>query len=502
MIPRRFFWLLDLVVLGAAFLGAYALVPALQPFFAPGGPLRAPWLEALVRPVAEVNPLPPPGDLLWILLLMAPVTLVTLAVLGNQASLLAQSRSRIIIGSLLSPLTGLGLVALALFALKRPDWSRLFVFSFALLSGASLCLYRLLLRRYFTLRQAAGCYARNVLLVGLPSGVEWLAGHFARNVPATDYRLLGYLAVCPDAPPANPGCAGDAEGSENQVPSLGRVDQLRDLLIHRPIHEVIAIQPAANGAWIQQVIEDCDYFGILLRIVPEALLFTEARRLRTVYPFEPLHLPAVVLAPPHLDSDALFVKRLIDIAVSGTLLVLFAPIFLLIAIAIKVTTPHLPVFYRWRVVGQNGVEFTGFKFTTMVADADQRKAELLAHNEMNGPVFKMKDDPRVTPLGRFLRKFSLNELPQLWSVLKADMSLVGPRPAFRHELERYELWHKRKLCIRPGITCLWQVSGRNEINDFDDWVRLDLEYIDNWSLWLDLKILFRTAWVVVAGTGS
>ena len=138
----------------------------------------------------------------------------------------------------------------------------------------------------------------------------------------------------------------------------------------------------------------------------------------------------------------------------------------------------------------------------MVADADGKRVDLLWKNEMRGPVFKLKEDPRVTSLGRVLRKYSLNELPQLWSVLRGDLSLVGPRPAFRHELDRYELWHKRKLCVKPGITCLWQVSGRNQISNFDDWVRLDLEYIDQWSLWLDIRILARTAWAVLAGTGS
>jgi lipopolysaccharide/colanic/teichoic acid biosynthesis glycosyltransferase len=137
----------------------------------------------------------------------------------------------------------------------------------------------------------------------------------------------------------------------------------------------------------------------------------------------------------------------------------------------------------------------------MAVDADERKSELMAQNQMQGPVFKIRDDPRVTPLGRYLRMFSINELPQLWSVLKGDMSLVGPRPAFPHELERYELWHKRKLTVQPGITCLWQVRGRNRISRFDDWVRMDLEYIDNWSLWLDFKILVRTAVTVIRGSG-
>jgi lipopolysaccharide/colanic/teichoic acid biosynthesis glycosyltransferase len=178
------------------------------------------------------------------------------------------------------------------------------------------------------------------------------------------------------------------------------------------------------------------------------------------------------------------------------------PLFLVVALAIKLAAPKLPVFYRWRVIGLKGRPFTGYKFTTMEADAEGKRRELLPFNEMQGPVFKVKEDPRITPLGRVLRKYSINELPQLWSVLKGDMSLVGPRPAFRHELERYELWQKRKLCVKPGITCIWQVSGRNRINSFDDWVRLDLQYIDTWSLWLDCRILMRTIWAVVAGTGS
>jgi lipopolysaccharide/colanic/teichoic acid biosynthesis glycosyltransferase len=138
----------------------------------------------------------------------------------------------------------------------------------------------------------------------------------------------------------------------------------------------------------------------------------------------------------------------------------------------------------------------------MVLNADKMKPELLSRNEMNGPVFKIKNDPRVTKIGKWLRKFSLDELPQLWSVFKGDMSLVGPRPAGPQELARYESWHRRKLSIKPGITCLWQVQGRNKINDFDEWVRLDLEYIENWSLGLDLKILLKTILAVIKGTGS
>jgi exopolysaccharide biosynthesis polyprenyl glycosylphosphotransferase len=282
---------------------------------------------------------------------------------------------------------------------------------------------------------------------------------------------------------------------------MGKVQELGDLLVHKPIHEVIAVLPIGNGDWVEKVIKDCDQLGVSLRIVPEILLFEGRNNLETIYPLKEFYLPAVVLQPPHLNSETLFFKRILDILISLILLILISPILALISLAIKITTPKLPVFYPWQVVGQNGVEFTGYKFTTMFPDADLRREELNGKNEMTGPVFKIKDDPRVTTLGKFLRKFSLNELPQLWSVLKGDMSLVGPRPAFRHELERYEFWHKRKLSIKPGITCFWQIRGRNKISKFDDWVKMDLEYIDNWSLWLDFKILFRTVWVVFRGTG-
>jgi lipopolysaccharide/colanic/teichoic acid biosynthesis glycosyltransferase len=189
-----------------------------------------------------------------------------------------------------------------------------------------------------------------------------------------------------------------------------------------------------------------------------------------------------------------------DIFISGLLLILFFPLFLVISILIK-TTSKGPIFYQWNVVGLNKKPFKSWKFRTMISNADEIKPDLAAFNIMKGPVFKLNNDPRITSIGGFLRKFSLDELPQLLSVLKGDMSLVGPRPAGPHELERYESWHRRKLSIKPGITCLWQVSGRNFINIFDEWVKLDLKYIENWSLWLDIKILLRTILAVIKGTG-
>jgi len=189
-----------------------------------------------------------------------------------------------------------------------------------------------------------------------------------------------------------------------------------------------------------------------------------------------------------------------DIFVSAFLMVLLSPFLLILSVLVKVTSPG-PVFYRWRVVGKGGRPFLGYKFRSMITNADDLKPTLAGQNEMLGPVFKLTHDPRVTPLGKWMRRYSLDELPQLYSVLKGDMSLVGPRPPLVTEYAQFTDYQKQKLAVKPGITCLWQVSGRNDVVDFDEWVALDLEYIRNWSLLLDLRILLKTVREVVVGSG-
>ena len=511
MIPRRFFWLFDLLAIALAFAVAHRLVPVIQPMLIDLSESRFPHLvENLSLPSLGLRtPLPAASELGGVLLVMAASVILAMEQLGGYSSIVKQSRTRVVATSVAAPLIGVSVIALLVFAMKGSSWSRLFVFTFAAAGIVGLGVYRMGARWYCRRRIAAGHHAKRVLLVGQTPAIERVAGYFRERAPRNEYRLIGYLALERDQPapvvsPARPEGGSVAAGGavDDPLDLLGTVDELGGLLVHQTIHEVVAVQSAEGGGWLKEVIKVCDYLRVTLRIVPEALLFWNPRDLRLLYHADPFHLPEIVLKPPHLDSDALFAKRIMDIVASAALLVLLAPVFLLIAIAIRVATPELPVLYRWRVVGHRGASFTGYKFTTMGAEADAQKQGLLARNEMSGPVFKIKDDPRVTPIGRFLRKYSLNELPQLWSVLKGDMSLVGPRPAFRHELERYEFWHKRKLSVRPGITCLWQIRGRNQIADFDEWVRMDLEYIERWSLWLDCRILLRTIWVVFAGTGS
>jgi lipopolysaccharide/colanic/teichoic acid biosynthesis glycosyltransferase len=211
-------------------------------------------------------------------------------------------------------------------------------------------------------------------------------------------------------------------------------------------------------------------------------------------------VPRVALSPLVDRLQYSVIKRSLDASLAAVGLILLSPWFLLLGALTKLASAG-PVFYPWDVIGRGGRPFRGYKFRTMVVNADELKHQLLHNNEMTGPVFKMKDDPRVTWLGHLLRRYSLDELPQLWSVLRGEMSLVGPRPAGPLEWEKYEPWQRRKLSVTPGITCLWQVSGRNRVSDFDEWVRMDLDYIDHWSLWLDLRILLRTIAVVLRGTG-
>ncbi len=211
--------------------------------------------------------------------------------------------------------------------------------------------------------------------------------------------------------------------------------------------------------------------------------------------------PRQELSPYWHNPLLLGCKRAFDVVVSGLLLLLLAPLFLALAAAVKVTSRG-PVFYQWQVVGKGGRPFTGYKFRSMCLNADQLKKQLEGLNEMQGPVFKLTNDPRITRLGAWLRRYSVDELPQLYSVLKGDMSLVGPRPPLVTEYARFNEYQKQKLAVKPGITCLWQINGRNEVKDFDEWVKLDLEYIRRWTPSLDLWILLKTAGEVFAGSGK
>jgi lipopolysaccharide/colanic/teichoic acid biosynthesis glycosyltransferase len=201
-------------------------------------------------------------------------------------------------------------------------------------------------------------------------------------------------------------------------------------------------------------------------------------------------------------SWSLLIKRSVDLVCASIGLILLAPLMLIVALLIRVTSPG-PAIFTQRRCGKHGEPFKMFKFRSMYSDAEQRRHELEEYNQMSGPVFKLDDDPRITPLGRWLRRYSIDELPQLFNVLGGQMSLVGPRPLPTYEVENFaNPAQRRRLSVKPGITCLWQISGRNEVRDFETWVKLDLDYIDDWSIWLDFQILVLTLPAVLGGSGA
>jgi exopolysaccharide biosynthesis polyprenyl glycosylphosphotransferase len=279
------------------------------------------------------------------------------------------------------------------------------------------------------------------------------------------------------------------------IPLIGHPDRLAEIVSAGQVDVILIAVETGELAAARSILETAEEMGVNSYLLSE-LYSPDVAVLRPEF----LNGKAA-LVWRHVKENrvALFTKQMID-RIGGLLaLIVASPIMLLTAILIKLDTPG-PVFFAQVRCGLNGRPFNLYKFRTMVSDAERRKEELLARNEMSGPVFKLRRDPRVTRVGRTLRKFSIDELPQLFNVIGGDMSLVGPRPPLPKEVLKFEPWQRRKLSIKPGLTCTWQVSGRNAI-PFEEWMRLDLDYIDNWSLWLDAKILARTIPTVLKGSG-
>jgi len=280
-------------------------------------------------------------------------------------------------------------------------------------------------------------------------------------------------------------------------PDGNLLQELPSMLHRLPVGCVVFNVSQTAFSEIERAILACEIEGVEAWLVADFVKTSIARA--TVDDF--FGKPLLIFRTTPEISWQLVCKRLIDITGAGIGLILLGPLVMLpVAIIIKLTSPG-PILFGQKRSGLHGRLFTMYKFRSMVNNAEMLRAELEVYNEMSGPVFKMKDDPRVTPFGRFMRKTSVDELPQLWNILRGDMSLVGPRPPIPSEVQHYDPWHRRRLSMKPGLTCLWQVRGRNKIG-FDQWMKLDLQYIDGWSLWLDLKILIRTVPVVLSGFGA
>jgi exopolysaccharide biosynthesis polyprenyl glycosylphosphotransferase len=300
-------------------------------------------------------------------------------------------------------------------------------------------------------------------------------------------RLVGF--VDPNSEGSN---LGDHFGSYEVFPP----SVLEQVLQDRVIDEVVFAVNMQELARLEPLMAHCANVGVKIRVQLEFLPEAYSR----IY-LENFHdVPLLSLSSAPESELLLFFKRAFDVVLSAASLVLLAPILFAIAAAIRITSPG-EVLFRQTRCGLGGRKFTLYKFRSMVNNAEQLRAELNQLNELEGPAFKISDDPRITPVGRLLRRFSLDELPQLWNILRGDMSFVGPRPAVPDEVEKYEAWQRRRLRMRPGLTCIWVIEGRSHVK-FHRWIQLDLAYIDNWSLWLDAKIFFRTIPIVISGRGA
>jgi exopolysaccharide biosynthesis polyprenyl glycosylphosphotransferase len=324
-------------------------------------------------------------------------------------------------------------------------------------------------------------YARRAVLVGSGKHIEEVARALADR-SRTRVDIVGYISLTPRP--------------HNGLRSLGRLPDLPDVLEHEAVQEVIIADPDFPQDKAVELVDMCHTRGVTVQVAPSTMEILLDRA-----EFAPGHtVPLFTLRPPVFEGVDYAVKRSFDLIVSGVGLILLSPVFLAIAVAIKLSSRG-PAIYRSARPGMAGKPFFCFKFRTMREHADQVQDELEPLNEQSGALFKIRDDPRMTKVGGFLRRFSLDELPQLVNVVRGEMSLVGPRPLPMRDFDRLDEWHKKRYLVLPGITGLWQVSGRSDL-DFDDLVRLDFLYLERWSIMLDLSILLKTIPAVISRRGA
>ncbi|MDD5595626.1 MAG: sugar transferase [Candidatus Omnitrophica bacterium] len=383
-------------------------------------------------------------------------------------------------------ISGLIIFTSVIHILKLPFLSRAFIFFIFTFAAGFIFLEKIFLISFLRFSRSKGYNYKNILIIGTNKRAKRLVDAIHLH-SEWGLRIIGFM--------------DDEQAMVNQevcgYPVLGTFKDVTQIVHQNVIDEAIFVVPRS---WLNKI-EDCMYFfekeGVRMHLAVDYFEMQFAKAKQT--DFNGFPLLTFETTPDKLWH--LLIKRLLDIFLSVSLIILLSPVLLLTALLIKITSRG-PVLFRQKRCGRNVRTFMLYKFRTMIENAEEMLPKLREQNEMDGPVFKMKNDPRLTTIGGFLRKTSLDELPQLFNVLKGEMSLVGPRPPIPTEVNEYESWQRRRLSMRPGITCLWQVNGRNLIRDFDKWIKLDLYYIDHWSLWLDFKIMLNTNPVVLFGVGA
>jgi exopolysaccharide biosynthesis polyprenyl glycosylphosphotransferase len=378
------------------------------------------------------------------------------------------------------------LVLVGFLFLYRELWfSRLVVLNAWWIAFVLLALSRLLVVSVVRFRHLSGRGMRNTLVLGAGEMGQTLVAKLLLD-PGLGYRVVAFL----DDDPRKQG------ESYKGIPVRGGLQEAKEIIPREKISEVLIASAKIPAEKVLDIITECERFGSEFKIVPGILELIASR----VDVDEIAGVPLLTVSEIRLQGLNAAVKRTADLLCSALGLAVISPLLLIFAALIKLTSSG-PVFYAQDRVGLDGQLFPMYKFRSMVKDADKLFPQLEPLSEVEGHIFKMRNDPRITPLGKFMRRFSIDELPQLLNVLVGQMSLVGPRPPLPREVAKYNNWQLKRLRVRPGITGLWQVSGRSHL-PFDDMVRLDIYYIENWSLWQDIKILLRTVPVTLTGSGA
>ncbi len=382
------------------------------------------------------------------------------------------------------------------FVLKL-DLSRSFIGLFCIALACFLTLERVIILALLRYWRKKGFNFRNVLICGTGKQALKIASEIY-STRELGIKINGFVSLEEDLK-----LSFETESKlayfvdSNSLNVIQGIDELEKVFNEQAIDEIIFTDILKVMPIVKEVVELCAERGVRTTLMADLFSIGLVKSGLSYFGNTPL----IHFQTPPGDRWELGIKRLIDIIVSAVLLLVLSPVFLILSLVVKISSKG-PIFFVQKRVGLNGRHFDMYKFRSMYVDAEKDLKELMSKNEMEGPAFKIEKDPRVTFFGKFLRRYSLDELPQLWNVFIGNMSLVGPRPPVPGEVSDYKNRYRRRLSMRPGITCTWQVSGRNDIKDFDSWVNLDLDYIDNWSLSNDMILLFKTLPAVIKGTGA
>jgi exopolysaccharide biosynthesis polyprenyl glycosylphosphotransferase len=424
--------------------------------------------------------------LLKLYILVLPVWLVILYLIQITEIPRTKSYWMLFIEYLQSTILITILLLVLYFVFKLYLISRLFLFEFALYGFLLLFLVRLMEYKLFKVYRAKGYNYINIVLIADDSSLSFVESLFANK--EWGYRIIAIFT----------GSAMLKEKFEKVIVQLPEeyIETINDLMEADIIDEVIYIKSKVVPSEVRNVIRSCEELGVIFRLRYRDNKINLTNAIKTNIGYEKF---LTFINIPY-NSYALAIKKIMDLGISLFMVIGLSPVFIFLAILIKLTSPG-PVLYKQPRVGLRGRMFNLYKFRTMVANADILRKDLESKNEVDGPVFKIKDDPRVTKIGKFLRKTGLDELPQLINILKGEMSLIGPRPPLQSETKLYKRWQLRRLSVKPGLSCFWQIKPERNSIKFETWMELDLAYIDNWSLRLDFIILIKTIKTVFLRTG-